>query len=463
VNPCSCAPFGPALFVMACNSVLGIEPGSFLGDAGAGGVSQQSSRDAGSGMDQMTRDARATAGHGGEAGSAYEPPAGTSPSAPGGAGNAIGTGGGGNVAAGGGVFGGGAGNAAECSAGQTRCVASTLQTCGQDARWSEEACHHACVPKQDGSNGFECGGSCRPGTTWCDGVTVLGSCDDVGTQHVSSCAERSGNACIELRAGSGVHGCSGECIPGRLQCSENTVQSCTPRGTWEEQTTCVGQTCIESEGSASCEGECAPDQLQCDDQGAPQQCIAGRWVPADACSSSEEDFEVCREGHCELADHFVGPGEPYDGTVDVQEDAVVVCRLPRLEHDAILMNFNVIGAPGAAQGGGARMVLYRDDGSSRVPSGEPVAQTGGQAFALLPQVVTIGTSETEVELDANTIYWVGIVTSQETSVRGQSGSLGTGLCRTWVLDFGAPFGSAQTGILQENTDVNLFLEVRDIE
>jgi hypothetical protein len=496
----SCAQLGPVL-LMACNSVLGIEPGSFVGkagaagipptggahdadsatggvhdggaatggvhDAGSAGVHEAGSaaggdHDAGSPVGGAPVDAGSSAGRG--AGTAGEAQAGAWL---GGAGGAAGSGGAGNAADGGGdneAAGGVAGSGGgECTVGQTLCVESTLQTCGKDGRWTESDCTYACVPKQDGSSGHECGGTCSPGTTWCDGAILLGSCDDSGTAHIASCAEEHGNACVEEPVGSGTHRCDGECVPGRWQCSENTAQLCSERGTWRDQTACDGQTCIESSESAGCQGECAPDQLRCDDQGAPQQCVAGLWVPADACSSSEEDFQVCREGRCELADHYVGPSEAYDDTVTVSADFLFVFPLPELQQDAILLNFNVIGGPDTAQGVSARMVLYQDDGSGRVPTGEPVAQTEGLLFQLLPQRVSVAPSAAEPRLRANTIYWVGIVTAQEATLRGQSGSSGTGLYRTWGLDFNEAFESAETGILYENTDVNLFLQVRDID
>ncbi|MBN1607379.1 MAG: phage tail tape measure protein [Polyangiaceae bacterium] len=513
---------GPVLCAMACNSVLGIEPGSFLGASGAAGVSHGAApatggmgdtgsdtggvheagsgtggtHDAGSvtggvpeagssggGVPQAgpstggMRDAASgsggagfvpgsSAGGGGEAGSVDQARAGASPIAPGGQGGAADAGSGGDGTPFGGTFQGGGGNDAECAVGQTQCIDTTLKTCGKDGRWIKTDCDYACRPKQSRSGGYECGGSCSPGTTWCDSVTLLGFCDDSGTPHITSCADEYGNACVEKPVGSGSHGCSGTCIPDRLQCSDNTVQTCTERGNWQDQTACSGQTCIESSESASCEGECEPEQLQCDDQGAPQKCMGGQWVLAGSCSSSEASFQVCRDGICELADHFVGPSEPYEDSMRSYGDFLLVCRLPQLEYNAILLNFNVIGAPDAVEGVSARMVLYRDDGSGLAPTGDPVAQTEKQLFQLLPQQVTVDPSETEPRLEAGTVYWVGIVTDQETTVRGLSAlsvSSGTGLCRTWIFDFQEPFGSAQTGILVENTDVNLFLEVRDID
>jgi sulfatase modifying factor 1 len=83
----------------------------------------------------------------------------------------------------------------------------------------------------------------------------------------------------------------GECVTGEKQCLGNTVQECK-NGTWEDQATCVAQTCL---GEGVCTGVCAPGEKQCDDK-TVQECMNGQWVPTDVCPS------VCHNGSCS------GPG-----------------------------------------------------------------------------------------------------------------------------------------------------------
>lgn len=78
------------------------------------------------------------------------------------------------------------------------------------------------------------------------------------------------------------------CTSGKVQCSENTPQTCDG-GLWNDLPPCVDQTCIEG----SCKGECGPGQKRCKGN-LPQTCDGeGHWQDADACAE-----QTCIEGVC---------------------------------------------------------------------------------------------------------------------------------------------------------------------
>lgn len=435
---------GSGLLAMACNSVLGIEQGHFQGESGAGGSDSQSTP-LPKGGDEPTDGSRASGGSGGQpARTSGRGGTGAPPVVQGGQAGLAGAGEASGVPA----ASGGQGGARTGGAG------------GMGGEGGERIVHcSGCAGESEHATG---GSASCPSLAECEG-NVLKYCDDVGGLRVRSCTDE-GQACIEEPLGSGRYGCGGDCVPRRQRCLANTVQMCSDRGSWKDTTGCEDQTCTESSEGASCRGECAPGQLRCSDDGAPEKCNDGDWVQAGACSSSESSYEVCRGGVCVPADHVVGVHEAYADNVTAYADALLVCRLPKLEHDAILRSFNVIGGTEGTQGVAARMVLYEDDGSGYAPDGDPVAQTAGAPFQLAADTeVSVGMSEVEPTLSAGKLYWVGLATAQETSVRGVVTPERTGLCRVSDFDFGTAFGPAASGILLENTNVNLFLGVRDID
>jgi hypothetical protein len=119
------------------------------------------------------------------------------------------------------------------------------------------------------------------------------------------------------------------------------------------------------------------------------------------------------------------------------------------------VNFGVAGNVGAVA---ARMVLYA--GSASAPSGAYIAQSSGANFSLQAGTIIYPTPElTNVALSAGQVYWVGIVTQVDTTLRRDSAGTQTA-CRQWGQSFSAAFGNAQAGNGLASA-LNLFIQVRD--
>jgi hypothetical protein len=70
--------------------------------------------------------------------------------------------------------------------------------------------------------------------------------------------------------------CTGDCTPGAVQCSGNSVETCGADGTWGTPADCNYQTCV----AGVCTGVCGPEETSC--SGAqPLACsAAGAWTNA---------------------------------------------------------------------------------------------------------------------------------------------------------------------------------------
>ncbi|OJY18423.1 MAG: hypothetical protein BGO98_32305 [Myxococcales bacterium 68-20] len=162
-------------------------------------------------------------------------------------------------------------DAAECTAGATRCDGLVPETCSSAGRWEQgQACAIACV------DGACADGVCEPGTKQCDGL-VPQNCDAAGGwQSAPACA-------YVCSAGE----CTGACVPDTKQCDGLVPQTCDAAGGWQGVDACP-YVCSAGE----CTGACVPSTKQCNGL-VPQTCdVAGAWQSADACPY------VCSAGEC---------------------------------------------------------------------------------------------------------------------------------------------------------------------
>ena len=120
-------------------------------------------------------------------------------------------------------------------------------------------------------------GTCVPGKTECSGNSVQVCGPNAEWSAPMSCG---GGTCSD-----GV--CTDACTQGATQCSDNGVQTCQA-GTWSAAVACVNEACV----NGACTGSCAPGSIQCSGT-TPQTCSStGTWQDGLACPY------VCSAGTC---------------------------------------------------------------------------------------------------------------------------------------------------------------------
>jgi hypothetical protein len=62
---------------------------------------------------------------------------------------------------------------------------------------------------------------------------------------------------------------------------------------------------------------------------------------------------------------------------------------------------------------------------------------------------------------AGRTYWLGFMTSVDSTVRGQTNA--SSLCRVWGQSFSSGFGAAQMGNPNNGFDFNVAIRVRDTQ
>ena len=179
-----------------------------------------------------------------------------------------------------------------CSPGFKECQDTTARECATDGlSWLETDCPYSCVAGA-------CSGECVPGTTECSEEGNVLSCDHLGlwVQHQSCpfvCADGA---------------CSGSCVPGATQCSvEGDVETCSEDGEWVYEETCPF-VCVEG----ACAGSCEEGTTQCAAGQVLQTCVGNAWGDTETCSF------VCTEGAC--------GGECTSGDQDCQNDVPRSCN-----------------------------------------------------------------------------------------------------------------------------------------
>ncbi|HTQ03789.1 MAG TPA: hypothetical protein VMI54_08020 [Polyangiaceae bacterium] len=316
-----------------------------------------------------------------------------------------------------------------------------------------------CHPAQCSSSGT-CSAPAAPPNTRCNNDT--GYCNSSG--QCVACTDASqcggGDACNLPACGS-----NGQCgttpagkntmctIGGGKYCDGNGA--CVPctAASQCQASECNSATCTTSgcgQSPLAPPATCSGGSKYCDGNG---NCVACFGTGQTQCSSGN----VCHSNVCAPAVQTVGNTNVDTGTDSVFANTLLVCQLPALQYDATLLDFGVVGDVSSVNG---RMVLYKDSGG--VPSGALVAQSAGQNFPLFAGTqVEVAPSSTTVTLAANTTYWVGIVTSADTTIR-RNASGTQGACKTWGQSFTQAFGSAQTGTNQA-VAADMYIRVSDTD
>jgi hypothetical protein len=164
------------------------------------------------------------------------------------------------------------GSDAQCPTSAPHCVSGACRECASDTQCpeSERCLDFACVSS-----------NCTPGTTTCNGSTLL-ICNDQGNDYnrVACQGECRDGACVG-------------CTPGAVQCDGTSVVRCKPDGSGFElvQTCPAGQTCAGGECLT-----CYPGQRRCAENGLAQTCSnAGLWETTQDCNAEGLN---CNLGQC---------------------------------------------------------------------------------------------------------------------------------------------------------------------
>jgi len=141
----------------------------------------------------------------------------------------------------------------------------------------------------------------------------------------------------------------------------------------------------------------------------------------------------------------------------VIKDNLYVFKLPALAYPAKLLAF---GAIGTAVGPAAKMVLYADNGAGTAPSGIPLAITSA-ALGLASTAAEQSPNSANVMLAAGTIYWLGIVTNVDTTIRSQANAAAKGT-RIPQL-YADPLPNGSLGFSYNGQDWNVYVKVEDTQ
>jgi hypothetical protein len=120
-----------------------------------------------------------------------------------------------------------------------------------------------------------------PGDHVCSNATTVVQCgaDLVSDSPVGTCSDQ---AC--------VHGmCTGACAPGKTQCMNNGVQTCTTSGAFGTAVPCSASTCM----MGSCMGSCSAGDTLCSGNAAVESCVNGTWGTAAPCTNQACVGKVC--------------------------------------------------------------------------------------------------------------------------------------------------------------------------
>jgi sulfatase modifying factor 1 len=237
----------------------------------------------------------------------------------------------------------------ECAPGTSFCLGDALHACADDGLSSTEmmvcsigqycdldlvSCvKGACAPNapacednrvtqcDEEGMGFLPGGmECGPGSTCNGGACLAHRCPPSAIfcqgQNVKTCADNGlsstvtatcvDQTCIE---DDDTASCEGECAPGQWRCENNRTQTCNSSGMFDDQDDCSGsdQTCVESGQSATCDGECAPGTERCLDNWVQSCGSDGFFADATDCTTSSQ---TCVEsGGTASCEGMCAPGE----------------------------------------------------------------------------------------------------------------------------------------------------------
>lgn len=198
----------------------------------------------------------------------------------------------------------------ECVPGERQCDGTQKQVCNELGAWEDDGapCPGMCTEPEAGS--AICTGACSPsGARQCINNRAYQEC--VGAEWVDQ-----GNcdfACVG-------DDCGGTCVPGTSTCQGNSRVACSAVGQPLTPVPCSGQTCVVNGSTATCTGVCEPGQLTCS-EGNIYECTEGAWSLATDCTKLGEEMGLdlsCRSyGPVGKREYLCGECPLGDGEVEV--------------------------------------------------------------------------------------------------------------------------------------------------